>query len=269
MARFSVLIPVYNGVNFLAEALQSVADQTLDDVQVVVSDNASTDGTAQILKDWHGRLNLRIVTQPAVLPMQAHFNAVLDLVETEYYMLLCHDDYLADRDALRLALDALDAKPEAAAVYCDLLYVNPQRKRLAQRTFQRGALFSADEAGRQTIRTARNQYGIPIGVRRAALGGLRYDPQFHYAMDVDLSWAISRHQDVLHIPKRLIANRYGNTNMTWALLSKALDEYLGLAKKYDIEMGPVDRIRLRAVNQFVGQQKRWFSLYQGFVSWRG
>ncbi|WP_052701013.1 glycosyltransferase family 2 protein [Loktanella sp. S4079] len=269
MAQFSVLIPVYNGANFLAEALQSIADQTLEGVQVVVSDNASTDGTAEILQNWQDRLNLRVITQPAVLPMQAHFNAILDAVETEFYMLLCHDDYLADPDALRLAQDALVATPDAAAVYCDLVYVNPRRKKLAQRTFRRGTHFSADEAGKRTIETARNQFGIPIGVRRSSLGDLRYDPQFHYAMDVDLSWAIARHQDALHIPKPLIANRYGNTNMTWALLSKALDEYLALANKYDINMNITDHIRLRGVNFFVAQQKRLFSLYQGFISWRG
>ncbi len=269
MAQFSVLIPVYNGANFLAEALQSIADQTLDDVQIVVSDNASTDGTAQILENWQSRLNLRIITQQETLPMQAHFNAVLDLVETEFYMLLCHDDYLADPDALRLARDALIRAPDIAAVYCDLLYVTPQRRQLAQRSFRRGHLFSADQAGARSLSTARNQFGIPIGIRRASLGDLRYDPRFHYAMDVDISWALSRHQDVLHIPKPLIANRYGDMNMTWALLSKARDEYVGLAQKYGITMGPVDHLRLRVVNFLVGQQKRLFGLYQVLVSWRG
>lgn len=269
MAQFSVLIPVYNGANFLEEALQSIADQTLDDVQVVVSNNASTDATADILESWRDRLNLRVITQPETLPMQAHFNAILGAVDSEFYMLLCHDDYLADPDALTLARNALMANPDMAAVYCNLLYVSPQRKKLAERTFKRDTIFSADEAGQKSIRTARNQFGIPIGIRRSALGDLRYDTRFPYMMDVDLSWAISRHQSVLHIPKTLIANRYGNTNMTWSLLSTALKEHLTLADKYGIKMNFIDHVRLRMVSYLVGLQKRVFGLYQGFVSWRG
>ncbi|GMN04201.1 glycosyltransferase [Erythrobacter sp. MTPC3] len=266
MGQFSVLIPVYNGATFLAEALQSVADQTLEDIQVVVSDNASSDGTSEILDQWKDRLNLRVVTQQKTLPMQDHFNAILGLVETEFYILLCHDDYLADPDALALARDALMAEPTIAAVYCDLLYVSPERRELARRTFRRDRLFSAEEAGVKTLKTARNQFGIPLGVRRSSLGALRYDSRFHYAMDVDLSWAISRHQDALHIPQPLIANRYGGTNMTWSLLSKARKEFLELANKYGIALGPLGLVRLTAVNFVVSQQKRIFGLYQSLVT---
>ncbi len=266
MAQFSVLIPVYNGAAFLGEALQSVADQTLDDIQVTVSDNASSDETPAILDQWKDRLNLRVITQEKTLPMQDHFNAVLDLVDTEFYVLLCHDDYLAHPDALLLARDALEAAPTIAAVYCDLVYVDPQRRELARRTFRRGRLFSANEAGTKTLRTARNQFGIPVGVRRASLGELRYDSRFHYAMDVDLSWAISRHQNALHIAKPLIANRYGGTNMTWSLLSKSQNEFAELAKKYDINLGTVGSARLTAVNLFVGQLKRIFGLYQSLIT---
>lgn len=269
MPQFSVLIPVLNGGNYLAEALQSIADQTLDGVQVVVSDNASTDDTPKILEDWQDRLNLRVVRQPRTLPMQEHFNALLDMVDTDFYMLLCHDDYLAAPDALLLAHEALVAEPDVAAVYCNLLYVNPQRRKLGIRRFNRPRLFPADEAGEKTLRTGRNHFGIPLGIRRQSLGGLRYDPRFHYAMDVDLSWALSRHQDALHIDRPLIANRYGRQNMTWALLSKSLDEYFGIAQKYDFPLSLPRRISMRFVNFIVGQQKRAFGLYQDIITWRG
>jgi len=261
VARFSVLIPVYNGADFLEEALQSVADQTLDDVQVIVSNNASTDGTADILESWKDKVNLRVIAQPVTLPMQAHFNAILDAVETEYYMLLCHDDYLADPRALALAQQALDSAPDAGAVYCDLLYVNAKRRRLARRTFKRRTRFSADDAGVQTIRSARNLFGIPIGVRKSHLGTLRYDPCFHYTMDVDLSWAISRNQMVMHIPEPLIANRYSTTNTTWSLLPKAFSEFMDLSKKYDVPMGAIGKARLIWTNFVVNQKKRLFNYY--------
>ncbi|MDA5095742.1 glycosyltransferase family 2 protein [Aliiroseovarius sp. KMU-50] len=267
LAQFTVLIPVYNGAEFVGEALTSVAEQTLEDVRVVVSNNASTDNTAEILSSWEPRLNMRIITQSETLPMQDHFNALLNEIETEFYMLLCHDDYLADPRTLELAQEALTENPEVAAAYCNLVYVNPARRKLATRIFKRGHLFDADKAGLATITTARNMFGIPIGIRRSSLGELRYDPQFHYAMDVDLSWALSRHQQAIHIPQVLIANRYSNANTTWKLLSQALDETRNLAQKYNVPLGRMGDLRLCMVNFMVNQKKRLFGLYQRVKSW--
>ena len=107
MGRFTVCIPVYNGADYIDQALASIAEQTLEDVEVLVSDNASTDATADILDQWMGRLNLRVIRQAKMLTMIEHFNAVLDLIDSEFYMLLCHDDYLADPQALSLAQSVL------------------------------------------------------------------------------------------------------------------------------------------------------------------
>ncbi|MDT0631199.1 glycosyltransferase [Rubrivirga sp. S365] len=53
--RVSVLMAVYNGEQYLAEALDSVLAQTLSDIEIVVVDDASTDGTAAILADYAAR----------------------------------------------------------------------------------------------------------------------------------------------------------------------------------------------------------------------
>ena len=167
-------------------------NRRLEGIQVIVSDNASTDQTPEILKNWENHLDLHVIRQPQTLPMQDHFNKLLDQVKTEKFMVLCHDDYLADPQALWLANQCLDTHPQAPAVYCNLQYVNENRRLLATRTFARDTVFSANEAGRQTINMARNMFGIALGIRTAALEDLRYDPQFHYTMDVDLSWSMAR-----------------------------------------------------------------------------
>ena len=50
--RLTIGLPVYNGDNFLAESLQSLLGQTYDDFEIIISDNASTDGTADICKQY-------------------------------------------------------------------------------------------------------------------------------------------------------------------------------------------------------------------------
>src|SRR5262245_39362496 len=46
--QVSVCLPVYNGENYIHEAIQSVLEQTFTDFELIISDNASTDGTAAI-----------------------------------------------------------------------------------------------------------------------------------------------------------------------------------------------------------------------------
>jgi glycosyltransferase involved in cell wall biosynthesis len=266
MARFVVCIPVYNGAAFVEQALDSVGRQTVKDVEVIVSDNGSTDGTAEILDRWSDRLRMRVVRRPITLPILQHFNALLNDVDSEAYMVLCHDDYLARSDALALATDVLARQPEVSSVYCDLVYVSETRRRLAVRRFGRNGRFDGDQAGRRSLRTARNLFGIPIAVRRSALGRLRYDPALRYAGDLDLSWAIAQAAPPWHIGEPLIANRYGGHNSTWSMLTDARSEFLYLANKFGVEMNGLDRIRLSVTAFNVAQKKRAFGAYARFLS---
>ena len=52
MSKVSVIIPVYNVENFLKQCLDSVANQTLQDFQVIVVDDGSTDGSGKICDDY-------------------------------------------------------------------------------------------------------------------------------------------------------------------------------------------------------------------------
>lgn len=267
MSNFAVCIPVYNGADFVGQALASIAQQRLCDIEVIVSDNASTDATPKILASWSDRLPMRIIRRPQIMPMRDHFNALLDEVDSDAYMLLCHDDYLASPDALAKARAALEANRDISAVYCDLLYVNEHGRQLAGRTFDRDGVFEADTAGHQTLKTGRNCFGIPLAVRRSALGSHRYDQRFLYAMDVDLSWEISRYLPAFHIPEPLIANRYSRHNATWSLLNAARHEYFDLAEKYGEAPDWLERMRITATCFHVAQQKRLFGLYERVMSW--
>lgn len=269
MARFAVCIPVYNGAAFVAQALASVAQQNHPDVVVIASDNASTDATPNILAEWALRLPMRIIRRPRTLSMRDHFNALLDDVDAETYMLLCHDDYFASPNALAKAQAALDADPDISAVYSDLVYVSEAGRALAHRRFGRDGRFRADDVGRKSIATARNCFGIPLAIRREALGARRYDSHFLYVMDVELSWSLSRERPAFHIPEPLIANRYSRQNSTWSMQGSMCREYIDLATKYGQRPGSLARMKIGMTCFGVTQQKRVFGLYERLRSWSG
>jgi glycosyltransferase involved in cell wall biosynthesis len=53
--RLSIGLPVYNGEEYLAESLDALLGQTYEDFELVISDNASTDGTQELCRKYAAR----------------------------------------------------------------------------------------------------------------------------------------------------------------------------------------------------------------------
>ena len=63
--RLSIGIPVYNGENYLAETLDSLLGQSYENFELIISDNASTDGTAGICRRYMKQdSRIRYICQP-------------------------------------------------------------------------------------------------------------------------------------------------------------------------------------------------------------
>lgn len=259
--KITVVIPVFNGENFIEECIESIQSQKDVRVKILVSENHCTDNTARIVRRYTSGDSLTVIRPEKKLSMLENFNFALEHIETEYYLLLCHDDYLGNENALKMAFDIMTENKDITAVYCDLDYVNESRKLILRRSFNRSGHLQADLLGRQTIRTARNMFGIPLLIRRSALADHRYNTQLTYIADADLSWAISKNGPVYHIPQALIANRYYGSNSTWNLLKVAERQFVTMAAGYGMSLTGMDLLRLRLTNWFVAQQKRLFGIY--------
>lgn len=110
----SVGVPVYNGSLEIARALDSVLAQTYANLEIVVSDNASTDDTLLICRD-RAATDRRIVVHSATMNHGAtwNFNEVARRSTGEYFMWLAHDDLLEPEFVAR-ALARLEADTRAA-----------------------------------------------------------------------------------------------------------------------------------------------------------
>jgi hypothetical protein len=110
----SVGVTVFNGEQHLAEALASAAAQDHDNIEIIVSDNASTDGTAAIARRFalaDGRV--RYLRNAEDVGSRRNFDLVLAQARGKYFTWLAHDDFLSDPGYLRVACDALEANPDA------------------------------------------------------------------------------------------------------------------------------------------------------------
>jgi len=115
--RLSVGLPVYNGANYLAESLEALLGQSYEDFELIISDNASTDGTADICRRY-GKQDSRIryFRQPGNVGLAPNHNFVVEQARGELFKWASNDDLYA-RDLLKRCVDALDEHPHVVLAH--------------------------------------------------------------------------------------------------------------------------------------------------------
>ena len=114
-SRITVVIPTFNRARFLPGAIESVLAQTYGDFRLLVADNASTDGTAEIVARYDDP-RIDYVRRPQNLGITANHNLALRDVTSEYCLIVPDDDVLFPQ-TLERTVAALDANPRAGMVH--------------------------------------------------------------------------------------------------------------------------------------------------------
>lgn len=113
----SIGIPVYNGDNYLAEALDSILAQTFRDFEVVIADNASTDRTEAICREYaETDPRIRYYRQPQNLGAAPNYNDVFRRSLGEYFKWSAHDD-LIEASFLEQCVAVLDAQADYVVAF--------------------------------------------------------------------------------------------------------------------------------------------------------
>jgi glycosyltransferase involved in cell wall biosynthesis len=129
----SVCLPVFNGENFLREAIASVFDQTFQDFELVISDNASTDGTGDICREAECRdRRVRYFRSETNCGLARNFNRAFGLARGRYLVWLGHDDVMG-KDYLRQCVAALEADPGAVLCFSNADYIDDSGSTLLDR----------------------------------------------------------------------------------------------------------------------------------------
>lgn len=94
--RLCIGLPVFNGEKYLRQALDSLLSQTYNDFELIISDNASTDSTPQICKDY-AAIDHRVIYNRSEINLggPANYNRVFRLSSAEYFKWAAHDDFHA------------------------------------------------------------------------------------------------------------------------------------------------------------------------------
>jgi glycosyltransferase involved in cell wall biosynthesis len=99
--KVSIGIPVYNGEPFIRETLDSLISQTFTNFELIISDNASTDGTEAICREYAAKdARIRYERQPKNFGGFSNFELVLAYAKSDYFMWIAGDDCFAGCDDL-------------------------------------------------------------------------------------------------------------------------------------------------------------------------
>lgn len=145
MTRFSICLPVRNGMPYVKDCVQRILEQSCGDFELHILDNQSSDGTAEWLRSLTDqRISVSFSDQP--LTIIESWARIKTLRKNEFITLIGHDD-IFDKDFLQTISDLIDQHPDAAL-------------------YQTGGRFIDSEG--HTIRSCR-----PVPEREGAAGYLR------------------------------------------------------------------------------------------------
>jgi glycosyltransferase involved in cell wall biosynthesis len=120
----SIGLPVYNGETYLRGLLDSVLAQTFTAFELIISDNASTDGTEAICREYAAAdRRVRYHRQPRNRGVTWNFRQVALLSSTKYFCWTSHDDLLSPNYVER-CIEILETDPSVVLCYSNSVYLD-------------------------------------------------------------------------------------------------------------------------------------------------
>lgn len=251
-ARVSVCIPVRNDAAFVGAAIASALAQRDVELQVLVSDNASSDASWARIGEYPACIAYR---QPQALPMATHWNWFRGRAEGDWLLFLCSDDVLHPQALARcLALAAAAPRPPAAVFFeSDDLVGDEVRRKTA--FYAQAALIPAPAQHRVFI--IGNNYPLSMALlRREALDAVGwFDEGYAFCTDWQL-WlklsALDADGLIGYLPDKLGLYRQHGGNETGRCVREriALDEVIRMKQSFLERLG-ADRsaVAARAARQ--------------------
>ena len=208
MPRVSIGLPVYNGENFLEDAIRSVLAQTFDDLELIVSDNASTDRSAEIARDFAASdPRVRYFRNERNLGAAPNYNRAWAESTGACSSGLSHDDRIMPT-YVAATVAALDAMPDA--VLCNTVVDYIDEHGTVFTTYDSGLDLAsgADPAQRFAAMVLRSHACIDFFgmARREAMAGSLLHGSFHGADRAFLAQMALRGR-LLQLPEHLVQMR--------------------------------------------------------------
>lgn len=133
--KVSIGLPVYNGERFLVEAVEAVVNQTFRDFEFIICDNASTDRTEEICREYAARdSRIRYHRNDENIGANPNYRRVFSLSCADYFKWVSHDD-VQTLDFLEKTVSVLDQDPGVVLCYPRVKVIDEMGNVIKQRSY--------------------------------------------------------------------------------------------------------------------------------------
>lgn len=233
----SILIPTYNRANYLGEAIDSALSQTYKNIEIIVHDDASTDGTPELLKRYHDP-RLRVIRTEDNHGMLGGWNYIVKQAKGDYIKFLASDDLLEPTCVSELVAAAI-MHQGAAIITCQRKFIDSHGMVVKKMSFaSKDTVVDGIKHGRWILTTLReNKIGEPTAVlyptKLVKLAG-EYDPKFSQFADFEYWIRLLQFGDIVYVHKPLCSFRtHAGSNTSAAIRDgRFITEIFALIDKY-------------------------------------
>lgn len=226
--KISLIMSVYNGEDYLSEAIGSVINQTFTDWELIVINDCSTDSTAEILREFALKdERIKVHTNEVNLRLPSSLNRALEVARGSYIARMDADDICLP-DRLQKQYAFMEEHADVALSSCRFM------------TLKNGVIASGGCGGRsdseaiKALLLVTNPVLHPGIIARAeVIKGLKYDKNFTCTEDMELwtRFVMGRHKIEI-LPDYLMIYRLHDKQITQTTLEKQRREVLAIQKRY-------------------------------------
>ena len=206
MPKVSVLMPVFNGKDFIDDAIKSILDQTYSDLELLIIDDGSTDDTLKRIEAYNDR-RIRLISNGSNIGIAKSLNKGLNLISSKYIVRMdCDDISLPTR--IEKQVSFMDHNPEVGVCGTWMKTIGKLRTR-----------YWKPPSGSDAIRCFfpfKNPLIHPsVILRREMLlkYDLMYSEEFHHAEDLELWSRCARYFSLSNIKEVLVYYRIHNQSI--------------------------------------------------------
>lgn len=211
-----MLLPNYNYARFLPAAIESILAQTLTDFELVISDDASTDDSAAILRDYAARdPRIRFTHHVRNLGMVENWNWCLQQARGDYVKFVFGDDVLVSPRALERLIALLDREPGARLAASARVLLDEHSRTTGIADELPGGFHDGPRLVARCLCLRRNLIGEPSTVLFRRVHAARgFDGAFRQIVDLELWFHLLLQGGLIYTPEPLCAFRRHSTQQT-------------------------------------------------------
>jgi len=223
----SIVMPTWNRASSLETSLITTCGQDYDPIEILISDNASTDDTERVVRDAMVRdPRIRYVRHERNIGLYGNHNFCLNEAKGDFICVFHDHDERATTMVSRFAA-FMDAHPDVGIVSSDWYLLDTAGNRIGVRDYKVKEVMTGLEYIDTTMATGRSSIGVPGAmIRRSALGAIRFDEVAPIGFGDFIVWfQIAERWSIGHIPERLWSWRQDNRSQSARTIESLTHDY--------------------------------------------